>query len=132
MRPFGYLIVAATFGIFAAAATEASPLPARTSDAGGVRVTVTPETIGGDTWRFKVVLDTHSKALDSDLVKDVVLIDKGGHRHTPQSWQGSPPGGHHREGILRFAASKALERPFEMRMKGVGGIAERVFRWNGQ
>jgi hypothetical protein len=48
----------------------ASVFQSRTDDSSGVRVLVTPRalTAGAMTWDFDVVLDTHTRPLDEDLV----------------------------------------------------------------
>ena len=111
--------------------SAATPLASRTSDSGGVRVVVTPKTIepGATVWEFEVVMDTHTKPLDQDLVHAAVLVDDGGRQHAPLAWQGDPPGGHHRKGILRFARSVQGSKIIELQISGVGEPGKRVFRW---
>jgi hypothetical protein len=116
---------------------SAQPLPAasafqsRTDDSSGVRVLVTPRalTAGAMTWDFDVVLDTHTRPLDEDLVAATALLNEKGQSTRPVSWQGDPPGGHHRKGILKFAAPAGNPTTFELQMKGVGGANLRTFRW---
>ncbi|HEY7459950.1 MAG TPA: hypothetical protein VH765_14495, partial [Xanthobacteraceae bacterium] len=73
---------------------------------GGVRVVVTPTALGpgAAVWEFQVVMDTHSKPLNEDLAQAAALVDDDGKRHAPVAWQGDPPGGHHRKGVLKFSA----------------------------
>lgn len=109
---------------------NAAELAKRSNDAGGIRVVVVPKTIpAGSTWEFKVTMDTHTKPLDVDLTKTAVLVDDGGRKYTPLSWQGDKPGGHHREGVLRFAAPPAPVKSFELQIQGLGGENKRVFQW---
>ena len=120
--------------IFAApsaiAQTTGSTLPARTSNEGGVQVVVKPEHVGaGAEWIFTVTMNTHTKPLDSDMTKAAVLIDDGGKRYSPLSWQGDKPGGHHRKGTLRFPAPVSQPKSFELHIDGVGGVQSRVFKW---
>ena len=108
----------------------ASGLPARTSDANGVRVVVTPKaTAPGAAWEFEVVMDTHTKPLDTDLSRAAELIDDGGQRYQPLDWKGDPPGGHHRKGTLRFPAPASQIKAFEVRIQGIGGAGTRAFQW---
>lgn len=114
-----------------AAAGLASELEPRTSSTAGVTVKVTPKSVapGAATWEFGVVLDTHSQALDDDLVKSAVLVDSRGVRHAPLAWEGAPPGGHHREGVLRFKSLTALPGTIELQISRPGEPVPRAFRW---
>src|SRR5262245_50124048 len=84
--------------------SPAAELTAQKTSGGGVTVAVTPLALapGAARWDFKVVLDTHSQDLSDDLVKSAVLLDGTGGRHAPTAWEGAGPGGHHREGVLKF------------------------------
>ena len=106
-------------------------LEARSSDAEGVRVVVQPRTnvpVDGR-WEFNVSMDTHTKPLSDDLARASVLIDDAGHRLTPLAWQGDPPGGHHRRGVLQFPFADANPKSIELQIEGVGGAEKRVFQW---
>jgi hypothetical protein len=70
--------------------------------------------------------------LGEDLTKAAVLVDGAGRRYTPVAWQGDPPGGHHRKGILRFPAPPEPAKSFELQMQGIGGVSQRVFQWTGK
>jgi hypothetical protein len=111
--------------------SAATPPASRTSDSGGVRVVITPKTVepGAAVWEFEVVMDTHTKPLNEDLVGAAVLIDDTGRQHVPLAWQGDPPGGHHRKGILKFALPMGRSKIIELQISGVGGPGKRVFRW---
>jgi hypothetical protein len=108
-----------------------TPLAPRTSDSGGVRVVVTPKTVqsGAAVWEFEVVMDTHTRPLNEDLARAAVLVDDSGRQYAPVAWQGDPPGGHHRKGILRFALPVEKLKIIELHIAGVGGPDKRVFRW---
>lgn len=122
---------------FAVAAPGIEPLAAaallspRTSDAGGVRVVVTPRVAepGATVWEFEVVIDTHIKPLNEDLAGTAVLVDDSGRQLASLAWQGDPPGGHHRKGILRFPPPEGRLKAIEVHISGVGGPERRVFRW---
>ena len=130
-----------TFGVSAIATIVAAPLavaqsagsaalPARTNDAGGVRVVITPKAVTAKSdWEFTVTMDTHTKPLDDDLTKTAVLLDDGGRKYMPLSWQGDKPGGHHRKGVLRFPAPSGKIETFELQIQGLGGESKRVFQW---
>ena len=121
----GILVSLLATGAFAAA------LDAQRSGAAGVTVAVTPQNLaaGVKSWDFKVVLDTHSGSLDDDLVKSAVLLgDKGG-RHLPVKWEGAGPGGHHREGTLKFEPISPAPGAIELQIQRPGEPKPRSFRW---
>ena len=97
-----------------------------------VTVKVTPVELGEDAqlWKFQVVLDTHSGSLDEDLLKMACLADDENNVYYPIAWEGPGPGGHHREGILVFKAMSPVPLYIELKIKNVGGVSERSFRWN--
>lgn len=109
----------------------AAELGAQKSTNRGVTVTVTPQNLsrGAKTWDFKVVLDTHSTELSDNLVKTTVLLDGTGGRYTPVAWDGAAPGGHHREGVLRFKPLAAQPQAIELQIMRPGESAPRLFRW---
>jgi hypothetical protein len=125
-------ILAAIAALVVAGAAGAAELETRTSSAAGVTLKVTPKDVapGAATWAFAVVLDTHSKDLSDDLVKSTGLLDARGARHAPIAWEGAPPGGHHREGVLRFKGLGPAPGAFELQIRRPGEGAARVFRWN--
>lgn len=94
---------------------------------GSVSVSITPQKIEGDLWEFEVVLDTHAEELDEDLTKVTVIVDDEGREYKPVSWKGSPPGGHHRSGVLSFNPIKPMPEQITLKMN----IAEsqRMFSW---
>lgn len=108
-----------------------SGLTEQTSREGGVTVKVTPRNLepGAANWDFAVVLETHTQPLDQDLTKAAVLVDAQGKPHAPLAWEGSPPGGHHRRGLLRFRPLAGNPAAVELRLHDIGGVATRTFRW---
>ena len=113
-----------------AIAQSAGSLPARSNSDGGVQVVVKPKNIAaGAPWEFDVAMNTHIKPLTADPGKAAVLIDGSGRRYQPIGWQGDPPGGHHRKGVLRFPAPAAQTSSFEVQIEGIGGVPKRVFKW---
>jgi hypothetical protein len=112
-------------------AIAASDLAVQTSSARNVTVKVTPQNVANDanTWDFAIVLDTHSADLNDDLVKSSLLLDGAGGRHAPLAWDGAPPGGHHREGVLRFKPISPRPQAIELQISRAGEDAPRSFRW---
>jgi hypothetical protein len=107
----------------------ASTLPAQTTSASGVTVKATPQSLSDKSWDFEIAFDTHSQELNDDLMKAAVLVAAGGATSAPVSWQGDPPGGHHRKGILRFKPLAAQPPSVELQIKREGETEPRSFRW---
>ena len=93
----------------------------------GVEVSVTPSKLSDDSWTFEVVLSTHSVELSDDLAKSSTLVDKNGNSYKAIAWEGDPPGGHHREGVLKFNSTYPMQESIELRIKL--GDKERSFKW---
>ncbi|MBI2624359.1 hypothetical protein HYW67_02590 [Candidatus Parcubacteria bacterium] len=106
-------------------------LPAREDTAGGVAITISPQNVALDApeWEFLVTLDTHSGELAEDLVQAARLVDDQGNEYRPIDWTGDPPGGHHREGSLKFKAFAPRPKIIVLILRKVGGVAERRFTW---
>lgn len=111
-------------------AAVSQPAPqVRTSEAAGVKITVTPREQAGTNWTFTVVMDTHAGDLQDDLQKAAVLV-VGDAELGPVQWT-APSGGHHREGALSFSVPGTQRGPFELRISRPGEPEPRVFRWVG-
>lgn len=104
-----------------------SELETQTNDEGGVSVAVTPKNLSEGI--FEVGLNTHSVDLDIDLTKNSVIIDEKGKEYTAISWEGDGSGGHHRQGFLRFGPVLGANKTIELKMREIGGIKERSFKW---
>lgn len=111
------------------AVLAASALPARTSSQAGVTVKATPRALDGSVWEFELAFDTHSQELNDDVEKTAVLSPAGGAAQTPIKWQGDPPGGHHRKGVVQFKAVSPRPASIELRITRPGEPAPRVFQW---
>lgn len=113
---------------FPAAAAEPGTL--KNNDR-GVTVEITPRNVAQDakTWEFKVVLDSHTQDLSDDLTQSTTLLDAGGSQYAPTGWDGAGPGGHHREGVLRFKPISPHPQAIELRIKRTGEPMPRSFRW---
>ena len=96
----------------------------------GIKVTVTRQNIVGEakTWDFQVTLETHTQDLNDDLAKSSLLIADG-KQYLPIGWEGAPPGGHHRKGVLRFRAIAPQPRSMELQIRLAGDTSPRSFRW---
>lgn len=103
----------------------------KTDDQPPVTIAITPIEFGKDTqiWKFNVDFTTHSGSLDDDPVKVASLMDDKGNTYEPTAWEGPGPGGHHRAGVLLFNAVSPAPEYITLRIRNVGGIAEREFRW---
>lgn len=101
----------------------------QSSDAGRVVVDVTPLTLSGDAWEFDVALNTHSVNLGFDMTEVSALRCDQGQEYTPTAWDGSDPGGHHRSGVLKFAALDHTTSFVEIVIRDVAGEPERVLHW---
>lgn len=98
------------------ASGQATGLATRTVKAGEVDVKVEPSQLDGQGAAFKIVLDTHSVELSMDLADAVLEV--GGTSWEVVGWSGDGPGGHHREGELRFTASGPAEGRARLRLSG--------------
>src|SRR3989344_4005855 len=107
-------------------------LESKTDEQASVTVIVTPSDIPPQSkeWKFDIVMNTHSVELDQDMIKSAVLIDDQGKEYKPLRWEGSEAGGHHREGILVFSTIQSMSQSVEIKIKDIGGIPERSFKWN--
>jgi len=117
---------------FAATPVGTRAIPAaQTNREGGVTVKVTPRNLAPDaaSWDFEITLETHTQALNQDLTRSAVLIDAAGKSHPAVGWEGDPPGGHHRRGVLRFKPLPGKQAAVELRVTGIGGVEVRKFRW---
>jgi len=134
MRHLEYLrliLVAIAVALPLTASAQTKPLPSRENDEGQVVVTVTPLTLStaADTWRFEVQLNTHVAPLTQDLAAVAVLSDGIGHDERPSAWEGDPPGGHHRKGVLVFKAMNPAPDSVTLKIREVGSVPERTFVW---
>lgn len=103
---------------------------AQVSDANGVKVTA--QLLGSPAdariWEFEVRLETHAHSLDEDLARVSRLLVNG-EEYAPLAWEGTPPGGHHRKGVLRFRTVSPPPATLELRIRLNGEAAPRNFSW---
>lgn len=126
---FAGFVFAALFA--ASSVAVAAELKEIATQSGGVTVLAKPDALAGDArnWSFEVRMDTHSQDLSDDLVRASVLVDDTGKQYTALGWHGTPPGGHHRKGVLRFAPIKPRPAAIELQIQRAGEPAPRRFRW---
>ena len=126
------LAAVASTPLFAAGSeqTQAAEAAAQTSNQEGVKITVEPRGFprGAKSWDFAVTLETHTQPLEDDLVKATTLLADG-KTCRPLGWDGAPPGGHHRKGVLRFEAVTPLPQAVELQIRRPGEESPRIFRW---
>lgn len=102
----------------------------KASRGNGVRVDVVPVKLAaGQAAQFKVRMNTHSVEIDQDLTAVSDLRDDQGRQYRPAKWEGSPPGGHHRKGVLSFPALESSARSVTLTIRDIAGVAERTFTW---
>jgi Spy/CpxP family protein refolding chaperone len=120
-----------------------TPQPLTQEDTqGGVTVSatlLTPDKPRPDgTLAVQVKLDTHTVDLDPYALEKLAVLRDGEGREVPALRLESPSGsGHHREGVLSFAATDAGGKPLlspeakavTLILRGIGGVPERVFQW---
>lgn len=99
---------------------------------GPIAIAVTPLNLreNSPTWDFEVSLNTHSGSIEADLTAVSELLDDKGKLSKPVSWEGDNPGGHHRQGVLKFNTISPKPKSLELKIKNIGGISERSFQWN--
>ncbi|GAA0250637.1 hypothetical protein GCM10010492_58560 [Saccharothrix mutabilis subsp. mutabilis] len=97
---------------------DTSALPTRTVRAGEVEVTLTPLTLDTSGAVFRVALDTHTVPLDLDVAASARLRVNGT-TADGASWDGPGPGGHHREGTVRFTTPVPAGAAVELRITGL-------------
>lgn len=103
-----------------------SDMAPQTIEVGAVSVAVTPESLDATGAVFRLVLDTHAVELDTDL-PGTARLSVGGRDWPAASWEGDGPGGHHREGVLRFRPAGPPAGDVVLSIAGLPGPAE--FRW---
>ena len=77
-----------------------------------------------DATAFEIMVTAH-KDYNDDFRNNSYLRDSSGKTYQPLSYEGE--GGHHASGTLRFP--KIESKRFELVIKDVAGVNERVFKW---
>jgi hypothetical protein len=123
------LAVATTIAVSCAPDVVAAEMgyAAQTSNERGIKITVTPQAIQ-NAWDFEVTLESHTQALSDDMTKSAVVIADG-KQYLPLVWEGAPPGGHHRKGLLRFKRIVPQPQLIELQIRLTGDTSPRSFKW---
>ena len=106
---------------------EVDKLATKTDDSGQVFVDAKPLKTEGKNLQFEITVTTHSVELWEDLSSVSKLIVDG-LETTPIRWEGSPPGGHHREGALFFENNFVNPKSIKLIIESIGG-EEKEFEW---
>ena len=112
-------------------AADASAYKAKSNKKNSVRVDVRPvQLLPGKPAKFEIRMNTHSGDLSQDLVAVCKLKDNSGREYRPINWNGSPPGGHHRSGVLEFSELAEGAESITLVIREVANVPERVFNWS--
>ena len=112
-------------------AVDAAAYKTKSNKQNSVRVDVRPvQLLPGEPAKFEIRMNTHSGDLSQDLVAVCTLKDNSGREYRPTSWDGSPPGGHHRSGVLEFAELGEGAESITLVIREVANVPERVFNWS--
>ena len=114
------------------ASAQTKSLLVRENTEGTVMVAVTPQDVSktSGTWRFAVQFNTHVTPITQDMVAVASLSGDKGTGERPAAWEGDPPGGHHRKGVLVFKPINPSPTTLTLHIREVGGVADRTFTWN--
>ncbi|GAA3857434.1 hypothetical protein [Amycolatopsis tucumanensis] len=93
-------------------------LGTRTVQAGSVEVRMTALALDRSGATFRMQFDTHSGSLDLDPAATAQLRVNG-QPVAGATWDGAGPGGHHREGTLRFPDPVPAGAGVELRLTGL-------------
>ena len=112
-------------------AIDAAAYKTKSNKQNSVRVDVRPvQLLPGKPAKFEIRMNTHSGDLSQDLVAVCTLKDNSGREYHPTSWDGSPPGGHHRSGVLEFSELGEGAESITLVIREVANVPERVFNWS--
>ncbi|CAB1059501.1 hypothetical protein D1BOALGB6SA_4263 [Olavius sp. associated proteobacterium Delta 1] len=121
------VIVAVAVGL----AVDAGAYERKSNREKRVRVDVKPvQLTPGQPAKFEVQMNTHSETLGEDMVAVSSLKDNLGRIYQATTWQGSGPGGHHREGVLEFPKLADNTESITLIIRKVADVSERTFEWS--
>lgn len=132
MRRLTLLLVAGALAlVLAACGSDDAPVAAtgldtQTVTVGEVEVTITPTRVDDTGAAFAVAFDTHSVDLDLDIA-DTATLTVDGRAWNDPTWDGTGPGGHHREGTLTFTAASPATGDAVLTIEGLDEPA--TARW---
>lgn len=103
----------------------------KTHTGDNVTVTVTPLVLTLEQPpQFQLEFTTHSVELDFDVTRKSSLADDQGNVFSQSTWTGSPPGGHHRKGVLTFSQPlKGRGERVTLILSTIANIPARTFVW---
>ena len=110
-------------GAQSSSVSSAPGLAPRTVTAGSVEVTITPVRVDNSGAAFQIKFDTHSGDLGLDVPAASRLVVDG-NEWGGASWVGDPPGGHHRQGELRFKAGGTAQGEVRLTLSGLPAAVE--------
>lgn len=109
---------------------EVFNLLAKTIEQGGLTITVTPLPFSlGQEVKFEISFDTHAGGLDFNIAQVASLEDDHGNMYAPKSWDGSPAGGHHREGTISFPPLSGRPHSIKLVMNDIYSVDSWLFEW---
>lgn len=128
MRPLHFLLVLVAL---ASALQARAGVATQTSTAHGVTVAATAGNLdaAAPVWDFAVVLDSTDRDLPDDVAANAVLVDASGNAAKALVWEGAPPTGRHRAGVLKFIALDPGSEWVELRITRPGELRPRRFTW---
>ena len=128
---FSHMISLVTLLLLINFAVDAAAYKTKSNKQNRVRVDVRPvQLLPGKPAKFEIRMNTHSGDLSQDLVAACTLKDNSGREYHPTSWDGSPPGGHHRSGVLEFSELGEGAESITLVIREVANVPERVFNWS--
>ena len=123
------IIIGGIRGSAPASSQAQSSSETKENDSGEVRISVTPRVLkSGFPASFDIAFETHSIDLVFDVEDVATLTDTTGTTYIPH-WEGSPPGGHHRSGTLRFTPDLKRKTTLTLTLVDIAGIPSRTFSW---
>ncbi len=131
LKHYGSIWVPAVFILITLGlALEAGAYERKTDRENSVRVEVVPvQLASGLQAKFKIRMNTHSVDLSQDMVAVSTLKDEKGQEYRPVNWKGSPPGSHHRSGVLEFPALEGNPQSVTLTIRNIAKVPERIFEW---
>ena len=110
--------------------SDANAFDSKSNRENSVRVDVKPvQLASGQQAKFEVRMNTHSGNLGQDMAAVCTLKDDQGREYRPVNWQGSPPGGHHRRGVLEFPTLDGSPKSVTLVIRNIANVPERIFEW---